>query len=730
MAGTLPQRHVADRLTSRRGAWITLVAALVALVALFGLFTGAKAPERTGTAPAGAESTRVDELLQEFSDAGRQSVLTVATRDDGAALTPADLAQLDALLPVLDAHADGTSQRPRVSDDGMAAAVVTPIAVGATNTDTAELLGALRADVAAHTPDGLQLLVTGGPAFGADVASAFEGADFTLLLITILIVAVLLVVTYRSPVLWLIPLVVVALGDGLAGRVTAAAAAAWNLQFDAGIISVLVFGAGTNYALLLISRYREELERHEDHRAALSLAWRRTVPAILASNVTVVLALLTLVLASIPMTRGLGIPAALGLVIALAVVLFLLPPLLAIFGRRVFWPFIPRPGVARASGGAWRAIASRVVARPVVSLVAGLAVLGIMTAGLLGTSVGLSQLEKFRVQSESATGLEVLSAHFPPGEAQPVFIVANASAADRVVDAVRDSAGVVRAHPIGTTDDGALTKIMVTSEYAPSTPESLAQIDELRDLVHGVDGADALVGGAVATDVDARVGNEADLWIVAPLVFVVSFVVLVLLLRALVAPVLLLLVNLASAVAAIGAGSWLSRMLFAQDALDLQVPLLAFLFLVALGIDYTIFLVHRARAESSRLGTRAGIVEAVAHTGGVITSAGIVLAAVFAALGVLPLVTLGQLGLIVGLGVIVDTLLVRTVIVPALFSLVGDRMWWPGRPRGAGAPHPGSPDDAGTIEAHPAAADEAADAAAADAIDDVSPDRTREPALR
>lgn len=538
-------KHFSDRLTSPRGAWVSLGLVLLVIVVLFGLFTGAQAVESTGTAPASSESAQVNELMQQFPDAGQQSVLTVATRDDGA--------------------------------------------------------------------------------------------DFTLLLVTIFIVAVLLIATYRSPVLWLIPLAVVAIGDGLAGRVTAAAGEAWALEFDAGIITVLVFGAGTNYALLLISRYREELLRHENHREAMSVAWRKTVPAILASNVTVVLALLTLTLASIPMTRGLGIPAAIGLVIALGTVLFLLPPLLVLFGRKVFWPFIPNPGQAQHSGRVWRKVASRVSQRPWMSLFAGGALLAVMATGLLGSSVGLSQLDKFRVQSESATGLEVLSEHFPPGEAQPIFVISNTTKTDEVIEAVRDSAGVIRAVPISTTDDGTLTKVMVTSEYGPSTDESLAQVVELRDLVQEIDGADALVGGAVATDVDARVGNEADLWLVAPLVLLVSFVVLLLLLRSVVAPVLLLIVNLASAVAAIGAGSWLSRIVLGQPSLDLQVPLLAFLFLVALGIDYTIFLVHRARSEAPILDTRAGMVEAVAHTGSVITSAGVVLAAVFAALGVLQL---------------------------------------------------------------------------------------------
>lgn len=649
------------------------------MVALFGVFGSAKAPARNDQAPIGSESTRTSELLSKFPNADRQSVLVVASRDDGAMLSAAQIEELKGLRPVLDTHADAASAGPIVSEDGKAAVLITPIRVGETNSDTATLIKTLRGDIGDHVPAGMSLQVTGGPAFGADVAASFEGADFTLLLVTILIVAVLLIATYRSPVLWLIPLVAVGLADGLAGRVTAAAGAAWDLQFDAGIISVLVFGAGTNYALLLISRYREELSASDDHRQALSTAWRKTVPAILASNLTVVLALLTLVLAVIPGTHGLGISSAIGLLIALAAVLFLLPPLLAVCGRKVFWPFVPRPGETRRQGGAWRKIASGVVKRPVVSLLAGAALLGVMATGLLGTSVGLDQIEKFRVQSESATGLKVLSGHFPPGEAQPITIVANSAQADAVVTTVKNVEGVVRAQPGGTTDDKSLTKITVTSAYAPSSPESLNQITELRDTVHEVPGADAVVGGAVATDLDARTGNQHDLWLVAPLVLAVSFLVLLVLLRSIVAPVLLLAVNLASAVAAIGAGSWLSRVLFGQQALDLQVPLLAFLFLVALGIDYTIFLVHRARVEAAERGTREGLVEAISHTGSVITSAGIVLAAVFAALGVLPLVTLGQLGLIVGVGVIVDTLVVRTVIVPAIFTLVGDRIWWPGK---------------------------------------------------
>ncbi|MFJ4167149.1 MMPL family transporter [Microbacterium sp. NPDC089698] len=681
MSDPAVRSRLSDALTSRRGAWISLGLVLLLMVLLFGAFGSAKAPGGNAQAPVSSESTRVSELLKTFPNADRQSVLVVASREDGAALSEADLAGLKELVPVLGARAAADPSGPVVSDDEKAAVIITPITTSDANAENAKAIAALRSDVAAHAPDGLELQVTGGPAFGADVASSFEGADFTLLIVTILIVAILLIVTYRSPILWLIPLVVVALADGLAGRMTAAAGSAWGLQFDAGIISVLVFGAGTNYALLLISRYREELQQEPDHRRALSTAWRKTAPAILASNVTVVLALLTLVLAVIPGTHGLGISSAIGLLIALGSVLFLLPPILAVCGRKVFWPFVPRPGDERRQGRVWRGIAGGVVKRPVVALLAGGALLAVMAAGLFGTAVGLDQVEKFRVPSESAAGLQVFSAHFPAGEAQPILVVADTAQAQDVVTAAKDVEGVVRVQPVGTTADGDLTKIMVTSEYAPSTAKSLSQITQLRDAVHAVPDAHAVVGGAVATDLDARAGNQQDLLLIAPLVLLVSFLVLLVLLRSVVAPVLLLVVNLASALAAIGAGAWLSRVLFGQHALDLQVPLLAFLFLVALGIDYTIFLVHRARAEAAAHGTRAGMVEAIAHTGGVITSAGIVLAAVFAALGVLPLVTLGQLGLIVGVGVIVDTLVVRTVIVPAIFALVGDRIWWPGRLR-------------------------------------------------
>ncbi len=672
-------RALPEVLTSRRGAWISLVTGVLVLVALLGAFGRASLDTRAESSPPGSESAAVTALEQRFPAADDQSLLVVAGRDDGRRLTDADLRAVGALVPALAEETGRPAVGPLPSDDGKAALLQVTVEVGADKDAASSAVDGVRKALAQHPVDGMRLQVTGGPAFGADVAAAFDGADLTLLLVTIGIVAILLIVTYRSPVLWMIPLAVVAFADQLAGKATAVIGNALDLQFDTGIVSVLVFGAGANYALLLVSRYREELQREDDHRAALARAYRTTAPAVLASNVTVVLSLLTLVLAVIPGTRGLGIASAAGLLIALAGVLLLLPPVLAVCGRGVFWPFIPRPGDGSRQGRAWRTVARGVVRRPWIPLVGGVALLAVMASGLLGASVGLTQAEKFRVPSESAAGLEVLSAHFPPGQAQPLIVIADAADAEAVAGELERVDGVVTVTDAGRSTDGALARLVVTGEAVPGTEQSRALIRDVREAAHAVDGADALVGGQGAADLDAREGNLHDLLLIAPLVLAVTLIVLVLLLRALVAPIILLLVNALTAIAAIGAGAWLSRVLFGWDALDLPVPLLAFLFLVALGVDYTIFLVHRARAEAGSHGTREGMVRALGSTGAVITSAGVVLAGVFAALGLLPLVTLGQIGLIVGVGVLVDTLIVRTLVVPALFSLVGDRMWWPGR---------------------------------------------------
>lgn len=710
----------AHTLVSKRGSWFVLGGVVILVTLLFGLLSGAGEDRANESAPADSESTQAAQLLQKFPDADKQSVMVVATHDDGSVLSDTDQAELGKLSGSLsdyidsaqtgDSSADSSAgddaskaSGPIMSDDGKAALLMVPIEVGLTNSDTAETVDGLRDFIANDSQagqladSGMSLLVTGGPAIGADIASAFGGADFTLLIVTIVIVALLLIITYRSPILWLLPLIVIGTADGLASTVTAAVGDALDLQFDPGIISVLVFGAGANYALLFISRYREELGRESDHRLALGSAWTHTASTILASNLTVVLSLLSLVFAVIPGTRGLGITAAIGLIIAAAAVLFALPPVLAICGKGVFWPFVPKvqepadEAVADRDGSMeeqpaakpsiWRSFATRVVKKPGIHLGAGIIILGVMATGLIGTSVGLDQSEKFRVQSESAQGLDTLADHFPPGESQPIWVVTDSAHADQVADSVSDIDGVVRANVTDETTSGgtSISKVMVTGEYEPDSPAGLDLVTDIRSDVHAIDGADAHVGGAAATELDARDGNAQDFLTIAPLILAISFIILLGILRAPLVAGTLLVVNVASSAAAIGLGAFLSRTMFGQAALDAQVPILAFLFLVALGIDYSIFLSHRAKKESGIHGARQGMIEAVSHTGGVITSAGIVLAGVFAALGMLPLMVLGQLGLIVGVGVLVDTIIVRTVIVPAIFGLAGNKMWWPNK---------------------------------------------------
>lgn len=701
---------IARLLTGRRGAWISLLLAVIVATGLVGGLQGAEVTHDHGAIPPASESAQVEDLLVELPGSDAQQLVVVVTRADGQALTDAqfgELGQLGAGLP--GAAAEVVDPIPSV--DREAALLQVPVEVaGDDNADSRAVTEGVRDAVAVDLADGLVAQTTGGPALGADLAASFDGADTRLLLVTIGVVGSLLLLTYRSPVLWLVPITVVGLADRVAAVLTAQLGERLGLSFDTGIISVLVFGAGANYALLLISRYREELRRHIDHRDALTDAWRATLPAILASNLSVVVALATLVLAVIPGTRGLGVAAAAGLLVALAFTLFVLPPALAVVGRGAFWPFVPRPAGSKTEDspdvpprrGVWGSVAAGVVRHPWRVLAAGATVLAVMATGLVGTEVGLSQTERFRVAAESGVALETISAHFPAGASAPLVVVTDAAHLEEVEATVTAYPGVEQVHPgpAGRTGAGEIATLSVVGDAAPGSDAERELVTGLREAVHAVPGADALVGGAPAAEVDVQDGTWRDLLVVAPLVLAVIALALAALLRSLVAPVVLLAINVASSVAAIGAGAWASREFLGHTALDTPVPLLAFLFLVALGIDYTIFLVHRVRSEVPVHGTREATVLGVGTTGVVITSAGIVLAGVFAALGVLPLVTLGQIGLIVGIGIVGDTLLVRTLIVPAVITLLGDRFWWPsrpqlqeaprGRPVGAGGPPAGA----------------------------------------
>lgn len=679
--------RIAGALTGRRSAWVMLAVFVALLVAMAGGLRGAGPAAGMDALPETSESSRAAAIADTMEGNRYQPVFAVVTRDDGAALTAEDTAAIETLTADLAEVSGRDAVGPMPAEDGEADLVMTTVDSEADKDAIDAMITDLRAAADESAPEQLTVSVTGGPAVGSDIRGAFSGANFTLLAVTIAVVAVLLLLTYRSPILWLVPLSIVALADGAAGALTSMLGEQFALAFDAGVISVLVFGAGTNYALLLISRYREELHGHEDHRAALRTAWIRTAPAIIASNVTVVLALMTLLAAVMPATRGLGIAAAAGLLVALIAVLFPLTALLAVVGRTVFWPFVPK---VEASGdaatrrddaehGPFAAVARTVTKRPAFAAVISVLIMAVLATGLIGTRVGLSQDEQFASANESSTGFAAMAEHYGAGESAPHQIVVHEDSADAAVSAAETVPGIDRASVSGTAPDG----WAVLSAVGTAQPESPAAIDEaqgLRDTLHDLSGADALVGGTTASAMDVRADSTRDLLVVAPMILGVVLLVLMVLLRAVVAPLVLLTVNVVSSIAAIGLGLWAGRLLFEIPALDVTVPLLAFLFLVALGVDYTIFLVHRARHEAAEHGTKQGMVRAVGSTGVVITSAGVVLAAVFAALGVLPLVVLGQLGLIVGLGVLLDTLLVRTVLVPSLFALIGDRMWWPSKP--------------------------------------------------
>ena len=679
----LPVWDRIGELVSSRRSWVLALFIAALGGALLGLIPeSASAQQSPVVLPPSAESVRATELIKQFPGGDAAPVLLVISRADGAALSPDDLAAAQQARDRM-AGVTGVIAAPGPpiipSTDGQAA--VAPVALDPDLTGFAlsDTVIGLRDAARDGLTDGLVANVTGGPAFGADIANSFAGANINLLAVTGAVVALLLIITYRSPVLWLVPLLVIAFADRIGAVTGAAVAEATGLGGDGsttGITSVLVFGAGTNYALLLISRYREELRREPAHREALRTAVRFAGPAIVASNATVVLALLSLLLASSPTTRSLGVQAASGLVVAAIFVLLVLPPLLALFGPKLFWPFIPRAGSAEiTTTGAWHRVADWVSGHAGRVTVASILVLGILATGLIGIPVGLSLIDQFRVRADSVTGFKTLSAHFPGGLTDPTRVIAQTDRTDAVQAALAATPGIASITPAGVSDTG-LSQWQVVLDATPASDAAFTTVAVLRDSVHEADPG-ALVGGSDATALDTKNTAVRDRWVVIPAILIVVLAVLYALLRAVLAPLVLVATTTLSTLAALGMGGWVSVHLLGFPALDNTTPLFAFLFLVALGVDYTIFLVTRAQEETPLYGTRGGIVRAVSATGAVITSAGIVLAAVFAVLGVLPLIALTQLGIIVGLGILLDTFVVRTVVIPALFTLIGPAIWWP-----------------------------------------------------
>ncbi len=679
---------VAAAVTGRRSWLFALATVLLGIGFMAVVGANAAAGQAPLSVPTGSDSARVDAMARQFPGGDRVPLIVVVSRADGAALGAADVTAAQAARDRVRAAQPGGAiggAPAQVSADGKAAISMAPVPADLSGLALSGAVANLRKAASTGLPAELQAHVTGGPAFGADIASAFTNANVTLLAVTASVVALLLIATYRSPVLWLLPLLVVGFADRVATAVGTAVAPVAGLSFDgatSGITSVLVFGAGTNYALLLISRYRQELRHQSEHREALRRAVRMAGPAIVASNATVVLALLTLLFASTPSTRSLGALAACGLVVAAGSALVILPPLLALCGRRLFWPFIPHPGdTPTADSGAWHRIGDWVNRRPAVVAAVAIAGLAALATGLLGTRIGLAQTEQFRVHADSVSGYDIVAAHFPAGLANPTLVIA--PTISQVPRAIRATPGVVSATDSGRSASG-LTKWSVVIDAPPSSDRAFDIVAALRDTTKSASPA-ALVGGADAQALDVRDAATHDRHVLIPAILAVILAVLYVLLRSALAPPALLAATILGALAALGMGGWASSHVFGFPALDNSTPLFAFLFLAALGVDYTIFLVTRAREESAHRGARAGMVAAVSATGGVITSAGIVLAAVFCVLGVLPLIVLTQLGIIVGLGILLDTFVVRTLVIPALFALVGDRIWWPAQPKPAKA---------------------------------------------
>ena len=674
-------RGIAGLVCGRWTKWAVLafwIAVIAVAGPLAGKLNGAQKNDASAWLPKDAESTRVIELAKRFTPS--DTVPAVVVYELPGPVTRADQARAAAdaeRFAGLD-HVGGKVVGPIPASDGRALEVVVPVEMGSGGwNDIAPVVEEVRSIARSG---GGSVHVTGPAGYATDFADVFSGFDSTLLYITAAIVIVILLLTYRSPVLWLLPLTCVFVA------LTAAQAVIYLLARNGGltvngqsafILTVLVFGAGTDYALLLTARYREELRRHADRHQAMAVALGRAAPAIIASGATVILSLLCLLVAELASTRSLGPVMAIGVAVGLLAMLTLLPALLVIFGRWVFWPRRPTLGSAEPTErGLWARIGQRVAHRPRLVWVVTAVVLGLLALGTTGLEAnGLQSKDAFRTKPEAVTGEQVLARHFPAGAGNPVQVIGNASAAPQLQAAVSATPGVTQVTRPVVKDGLAYVEGTLTS--APDSQAGYDTVDRLRDSVHAIPGADAKVGGGSAVNLDIQRASRHDTNLVVPLVLVVVLIILGLLLRAVVAPLLLVATVVLSFAAALGVSTLVFDHVFGFAGADPSFPLWTFVFLVALGTDYNIFLMTRVHEESRRHGTRRGALIGLAATGGVITSAGVVLAGTFAALGTLPLVFVTELGFAVAFGVLLDTFVVRSVLVTALNLDVGRRIWWP-----------------------------------------------------
>ncbi|KQZ90928.1 hypothetical protein ASD62_04965 [Phycicoccus sp. Root563] len=690
--------------SSRMTKWFVVGFWLVVLAAAFGpagKLQGVLNNEAVAWLPANAQSTQVVKQIEAFQSKNEFPAVIVYERADG--LTAADtqavtaqVAKFDALAPV-----KNDSVGPIPSKDGKAIQVIVPVDAGDAGWDS---LGATVKDlrtIAQDRPDGLSMQVTGPVGFSADSSEAFSGIDGKLLYSAMTVVIIILLLTYRSPVLWLIPVVSAGTALFVAQAVIYFLAKDDTLTVNAqssGILTVIVFGAGTDYALLLVARYREELRRHEDRHEAMAFALHRAGPAILASGATVIAGMLCLLVATMNSTKGLGPVAAIGVAVGLLVMLTLLPALLVVCGRWIFWPVRPSYGsVDHTRDGVWARIGARIARAPrrtwvVTSLLLAVASLGIFQLN----AVGLQNKDAFYGTPESVVGEQVLARHFPAGAGSPVLVLTNAGQAAAVRTTLQGVEGVSSVGDPVTK--GGRSLIQATLSDAPDSDAATKSVDRIRAAIAGVPGADAIAGGDTATRADTLRASADDNLRIIPLILGVVLLILVLLLRAITAPLILIGTVVLSFGAALGLSSLIFRNVLGFAGADSSLPLFVFVFLVALGIDYNIFLMTRVHEEAKEIGTRRGALVGLAATGGVITSAGLVLAGTFAVLGTLPVVSFAEIGIAVALGVLLDTLVVRSVLVTALNLDAKGRMWWPSalsrRDAALDAAEPASPGEA------------------------------------
>ncbi|MFJ1752768.1 MMPL family transporter [Kitasatospora sp. NPDC088134] len=637
--------------------------------------------------PRSAESTRVAQLEQDFRTDATLPVVLVWEAGSG---------QVDDALRTAAGNALAAAARV----DG-ATGQVSPL-LPAEDGRALEAVVQLRADLGPATKDAIERIreladvpgavtgVAGPAAVLADLSGAFAGIDGLLLGVALGVVLLILLLVYRAV---LLPLLVIA---GAVFALAAACAIVYALaqhgvvRVDGqvqGLLSILVIGAATDYGLLVSARFREEIAAGQDRFAAARTALRRSVEPVAASGLTVGLGLLVLLLSDLTNNRALGPVGAIGIACAVLSALTFLPAALALCGRAAFWPARPKTDGTGGSHRLWQRVADLVGRRPRALWIGSVAVLAALAAcSPLLDARGVPQSELFTTAQPSVAAQRLLSAHFPGGSGNPAVIVADAGHADAVTAAAAQVPGVAAVRPYTggaptapPVVAGGKVRLDATLADPADSDAALATVGRLRAAVHAVDGADALVGGYSAEQADTRATARHDRTLIMPVVLACILVVLMLLLRSVLAPVLLAATVALSYLATLGVSALVFPHVFGFSATDPSVPLYGFVFLVALGVDYNIFLMTRVREEAATHGTRAGVLRGLTATGGVITSAGVVLAATFAALGVIPLAFLAQIAFIVAFGVLLDALLVRSLLVPALVHDLGARVWWPAR---------------------------------------------------